>query len=407
MEIKNKNWFKKLLVITIGFIVTFGITFSPYGFSLGATKPITPINLTFIEETPETFVSVQDLLSQIEKSRGQQINGKDKIQFNLTDNWNNANAQNYDAFVFPINKIDQNTKNDIQTLVNSGKIVYIYGQNMNLRTAEQVFGVDLLPQLDNQKIESIDSIDSANNDVIGIFKSKNGGIEPFKVDIQVDEGTLQPFMFVDLILDHIYENHLRSGSLFQLNKAGAVGTRIAADLDNWSTLYVGTTKVATLQGDYWLWQEKNESDPTYDYFSMESGFELINWNGAENQSMYIKHDLPFAVDGTSDEIEDWNPYTTSGSSWTISLPWGIGWTFNTADSVAVTNNGSTSYDWADWVVEERWWQTQLVSPALFKPGTAWASTGTYAGIDVYAEGNVWYNNDIRSVTQTNKYRYDY
>lgn len=108
------------------------------------------------------------------------------------------------------------------------------------------------------------------------------------------------------------------------------------------------------------------------------------------------------------KIEKWSP-NSSDSSWTVSLPWGLSWSWNTQDSVSVENNGSTSSNYAEWLISYRWYQTSLSNPTLFRPGTAWLSKASArkAAINISSSGTVRYNGELKNVTQDHGYTYRY
>lgn len=100
-----------------------------------------------------------------------------------------------------------------------------------------------------------------------------------------------------------------------------------------------------------------------------------------------------------DQVQDWSPKTSTGSSFQVSLPWQISWSWDTTDSVSVTTEGSQTYDNAKWTVDMRLWQLHLVNPCRFQPGTAWLSTGSLAAIDIQSEGLILYNDNWYPISQ--------
>ena len=419
---------KKIFMISIVslLLVTLSII-SPMNFT-NAFQEKDPLNLLVIDNNNR--IDGNEILKKIEQSRGKAIEGAENLELDTTNRTEAKNAKDYDAVAFSVDDVDSKNATQIQDLVDSEKIVYLYGKSISVSKANEILGIELAPKLneeelrkqlvkkgitDEAKQDKIVGKETSKNEsyqVVGVFISQ-GKKDVFLGDIQHDEKESDKEVFeldlpkyIDSIIRNINKNHLRSTSLFSINKANAEEI-VDSKTNRNSTLYVGSTVVANLNGDYYLKQEKNESDPDVDYFAIDSKLELIEYNGADNQRLSIGSDLPFSCSTCSDQIKDWDPRSGGGSSWSVSLPWSISWSFDTDASVAADVSGSTTYDYADWYITKRWWQTKLVSPALFEPGTAWVSGGTYAGIDISSWGEVYYNSYDRRVTQDMDYRYSY
>lgn len=398
---------KKMFMVMLSCIMVFGILVSPYGISFGNTSQV--IDMFVLTEKS---IDAETALKTIRESRGEEISRIGDINLHTDTEWDTTKKGNYNSFAFPIESANENIKKDIQQLIQSGKLVYLYGENIDLETAEKIYDIPITP--DEEALQSknlgANKLSEKYNMIGLVIANGEKSLSKGTITVENPDGTpktvIQTFMYVDQILENLVRQHLAPNSWFMYNVANATGTRIDSDMSNLSTLYIGTTKIATLNGDYHLWQEKEECSDTYDYFSMESSLELINYNGANNEFLHIRHTLPYKDYG--DEVEKWDPSSdTSGSSWTVSLPWGISWSFDTAASVAVDQEGSTTTDYAEWLVSKRWYQSSLVSPALFVPGTTWLSTGTLAGIDINTTGYVYYNGETKEIYQTEEYRYSY
>lgn len=155
--------------------------------------------------------------------------------------------------------------------------------------------------------------------------------------------------------------------------------------------------------DYTLYRNFNETDSTYDYFRIEDVTQVQGYNGFTGYSLNVKHDIPFS----SDEIRDWGPLSSSSSPYTISLgyPWNITFTFNMTGNPSVTNTASLANNWTNWYVTNR--LTRNLNGVIFRPQTAWASTGTYAGIDLVHSALFHNGFEAYSADGTIQVRYDY
>jgi hypothetical protein len=161
----------------------------------------------------------------------------------------------------------------------------------------------------------------------------------------------------------------------------------------------------------YLEQDLDETVEIYDHFAIKNHVELETFNGADPWLISIDNNFPFAgcTSGNCDNIQDWQPQdTTNESSFTLSFPWGLGWSFNTNDDVDVDVSGSQASDYAHWsFTEARTWSSYLHNPERVTPGSAWISTGSYAAVDVSTIGYFDYELQTRSIQFDYDYRYDY
>ncbi|MFT9487837.1 MAG: hypothetical protein ACH0QD_10770 [Tepidibacillus sp.] len=388
---------RKIYMLIFSMLLIVSLTITPYSFNSGFANAKS-IVLQVVGGN-KNFVDVKELKDKIQKSRGEKIKGIEQVDILFEDSLNNK----FDAVALPIEFIMEHQFENITNLINSGKIVYLYGDNLNLKKAEDVFGIKLVPNVDSSKVDQ-KNVGTKNRNVIGVVKNKETNeFELLEGNILVEEGSIQPFMYIDMLLDNLYLEHLKKDSIFKKNLSYAADTPVDSKRNVLTTKYVNSVKIATLNGDYYLYQDLSETDSDVDYFGLDSSMELIAYNGATNEFLDIKHSLPF----DSDNINYWGPKSSNDSSFTVSFPFGVSYSWDTSSSVSVETTGSTTDDWADWYVGPRWYQNNLVSPALFRPGTAWTSTGTYAAIDIFTNGQVYYNYAPRDIFQDMNYRYDY
>jgi hypothetical protein len=155
----------------------------------------------------------------------------------------------------------------------------------------------------------------------------------------------------------------------------------------------------------------NDNDPNYDYFYVRDNSELYtNTSAATNgYGIHIEHSLPYS---SSDNVLDWDPDTkTDASQVAVALPWQVQWQFSVGQSALdIYTNGSQTTDKVTWDV--------LNNAGTFRynfdgdynrlqPGTAWASSGTFAAMDLKNVGSFYYGSTYKELSQTFNIRYDY
>jgi hypothetical protein len=388
---------RKWLSLFLSTIFVTGSVLFPYSVSFGLGNPV--LKLYMVGNSDST-----SLLDKVEKARGEKIKGFDQFTLNVDTKWPELN-NNADAFALPINKVNDANKEDIVNFIKSGKLVYLYGDSVNIKDAEKLFGVKLTPSEEaikskTKKPNAMKEIQDFNVIGLKVTNLKQISLGSIKV---VDNGSLDEIKYADVIMDNINNKHISKNHLLKENVAKAESVFVDSETNHVCEMWSGSTKIASINGDYYLYKDNSEQNQDYDYFTMKSYIELTKYNGAYNERLNIHHDVPWS----SDQIEDWSPGSSSGTEFSVSIPWGLNWTWSTGDSVAVTTTGNQTYDWSNWDVDNRWWQAHLVSPCRFKPGTAWLSTGTYAGLDILSEGTILYNGNYHTIEQLNNYRYDY
>jgi len=155
-----------------------------------------------------------------------------------------------------------------------------------------------------------------------------------------------------------------------------------------------------------------DQDPYYDYFYIRENIEFTNHNpgGTYLYKLIPTHDLPF----TSDELLDFGPeQTTNVNNYSIQvgLPWSVSWSFNPGDgSVDIDTIGGSSTDVITWeLFNESFlgFDYPIPDETRMEPGTAWASTGTYAGINVNTTGEFKYGANNYTLNISHNMRYDY
>lgn len=142
----------------------------------------------------------------------------------------------------------------------------------------------------------------------------------------------------------------------------------------------------------WFLYKQTESVSEYDYFGVKTnlGLEGSYFLGTK---MNINMDLPFSTD---EYLESGPGDSSESSSFDVNLGFGedvsggISWSFTIDNDPEVDRTVSLSSDYAHWVVEEDWY---TLDGEIFSPGMTWASTGTYAAIDITFRG-YFYNTQL-------------
>ncbi|HEU4964550.1 MAG TPA: hypothetical protein VFV52_11960 [Bacilli bacterium] len=308
---------------------------------------------------------------------------------------------------YPIDAVrnDATLQADLHQALVDGKKVYLYGEGFSIREYEQLLGIEgeIAP---TQSIEELKNttrkepkllMDTEQlQNVIG-FSLVNG---PNKVYLSNFVGgkaghtpeTLYLHAILDDQIDTAEQTDAQNGKTAPTNvsflgkdlpikqnvaHADASPVTSKSDINTYVSNNSGTT-VGKINTDYYLSREKDESDSTYDYFVVEDHTEITGYNGADPYYLKTDHDIPY----DSDHIKDWSPSDTSGDSISVSVPWGISYSFDPNGSIAVNDIGNQDLDYGRWEVTPRWYASVLPDPTRFKPATAWLSSGTYAVMDI-------------------------
>jgi len=163
------------------------------------------------------------------------------------------------------------------------------------------------------------------------------------------------------------------------------------------------TPTAFINMDYLLYKDNAETDPNYDYFAVKSN---VTAEGALCSSISTKHSLPY----TSDEMIDYGPGDiTNAGSISVSIGLGTDWgggslsySFDVGGSPSIDATYSASSDYCNWDITRSY--NGDLRDTLFILSSSWASTGTYAAVDVAFKGQFLYPSVAWSTVQI---RYDY
>lgn len=301
----------------------------------------------------------------------------------------------------PLEEVEKNS--DLNKLarnaLNTGKKVYIYGAGLTIEKFEKLLGLEKMTaevypanvdpkEYANQKKPALGFGNKEEIDVIGYTTDKNapnqiflGGIEVYPVN------EVKPHMYLQAILENEISTQKAisqglSGtqksaavSFFKPNVAKAASEQIRTFPSNTEYLYDSSTGVlkGRIYSDIILYQDLTEKDPTYDNFTVRDNVQINSYNGASTQGSLFDHDIPY----DTDEIFDWKPGDTSSqSSWSVSIPWGISYSWSSSSSYPIDEQGDYALDYGRWVINSD------PNNYYFQPSTAWNSLGTYAMVDI-------------------------
>ncbi|ADU30930.1 hypothetical protein [Evansella cellulosilytica] len=116
--------------------------------------------------------------------------------------------------------------------------------------------------------------------------------------------------------------------------------------------------------DWWLFSIDN-NDANYDYFNLESATQYREFNGAR----LVRTESWYRMVYDNDELRDSDPASTNwgSNSFSVSIPWGFNYNWDTNNSASVSHIQDRAADYAVWTV------SGLRNYDEFKPGLAAAT----------------------------------
>ncbi|MGB8452485.1 MAG: hypothetical protein WCD89_09140 [Anaerocolumna sp.] len=349
---------------------------------------------------------------------------KDKINVNILDRNNiipytNIDNESTGERIYGVNYNDfsskENVKKQAKQLIDDDENVYLYGQDLDIQVIENQLDIDIDgydAKEEAAKGGDISPIQESKWNIIGI---ENGTATYFAhlQSYDYDDNAIEPKLdtYIDVIANG--KDNLK-GNTSDIAILSANET-VYSEYDLNDYLYKddqwgNSILRAQLNADYIMYQNLSEdSDDTYDYFYLKNNVELYtnSGKGCTGNNITVTHTLPFS----SDELEDWGPTSSSDDdTFTVSLPWGVAWTFNAYSNIDIETSGSQAND----TVTYEAYNHSLMGYYPFdddnvriQPGTAWASTGTYAGINTEASAEVDYGVNTYSLSLSDDIRYQY
>ncbi|MGF9821693.1 hypothetical protein [Brevibacillus agri] len=244
--------------------------------------------------------------------------------------------------------------------------------------------------------------DYNKHEIIGYTLDKNAPYKLFISDInRYDEkGKTIPSdeIFLQEILEH--ENKDIDKSEFTTSSNRVVKSAYDITASAW---YL-TKKAGSINSHWKLYKNNDEDDDKYDYFFVKdtSSIQTYEWSW-DAEEFRVRHELVFS----SDELDDAEPNDRSKNPYTISLgyPFSVSYSYQLETEPKIDLTLNKEKDYSEWVVTG----SELESDKDdYEFVTAWASTGTYAAIDI--EHTVYFFAGIDVETdadQSISIRYDY
>ena len=143
--------------------------------------------------------------------------------------------------------------------------------------------------------------------------------------------------------------------------------------------------------DYTLYKETDETISGYDYFALVTNLTAETNGQISASSIEAKHSLVY----DADEMIDYGPGDISNAGQVSvgldlsggSVSGGLSYSFEVNGNPDIEATYSASEDYCSWVVK-RGFLAGGIQNNLFKLGTSWASTGTYAKTNVEFRGEL-------------------
>ena len=354
MEIMSKLVRRILLctVIIAGLIM-------PYTFSFSQNSSI---KVLFIQDA---YTDSAKVLNKLEANFGEKPKYISKINLSLDKSASKID-DSYDAVAIPLNCIDKTTQSTLQRLIKAGKAVYVYGDAISIDMVEPIFGEELCLRAEDME----EGYSYQKYNVLGIKKDTITRLLYGHYIIDESEHKVSndfrndPMRYFELIEQDLEKKFFTKTSL-STNTADAMDLvyRHQTVLTNF---YSGATLIGTIDSDYYLYRNYNESLPDVNYYSVQTTHQQTARNGAWNKYLQTKHYKHYS----NDNIYDWGPAsTTSQTSFSFSIPWSLSIAFSNSNPIDVSTTASIANDWAQSKVTRTW--GDLPDIVTFKPGTSW------------------------------------
>lgn len=320
----------------------------------------------------------------------------------------------YDSIIISSDNLDSkpDVLKKVAGMVGNGNEVYVYGDSLDLSAVKAKVGINEKKVTDEKAIR-----DNPVEDKLNVIGFNNGEVVyTEKVTVETNEGTpLKGSADIHLqgVLNHKEKSKTQEGSLTAADYGS--DTVVKSSYNNKATYYApdiygNQILRASLNVDWILKQNTaNDNDPNYDYFYIRDNAEFITYSGkgAISYNQTANHTLPWP---SSDNVLEWGPDSTSNvSQVTVGLPWSVSWAFSLGGTLDIDTSGSQTYDKVDWTLHnyQIWTDYSMPDTTRIQPGTAWASYGTYAGIDLTNKGKFTYGGSDKYLTVNQYVRYDY
>jgi len=301
---------------------------------------------------------------------------------------------------------------------NEGNLIYIYGNDIDIDKLNSHLKLESNDEKaeDTKKKGKEKDFKETKWDVVGICNGEIcyfGNINSFDF-----EGNKKKKIEVDTFIDR-FLSHKESLSQQdnEISTRSIVGNKVKSEYNLDDTLYRDNAwgdsiLRAELNADYVLYKDtEHDDDDKYDYFYITNNVQIDAKNDKGCSAKYLEVD--HSTRYSSDEIEGWGPeeQKVSGSEYiTVGLPWSVSYTFFPNQGYTLDCDGSLRYDEVHWKARNKGYLGDLVfedDQVRIKPGTAWASTGTLAAMDIEDTATVQYGNNTYTLEIYKGVKYDY
>ncbi|UFJ40984.1 hypothetical protein LOK74_23990 [Brevibacillus humidisoli] len=352
-----------------------------------------------------------------------------KIKVTSISHGDGDNFSEYDSIAYHYKDVkkDKKLQQSLRDALHDGKKVFLYG-GLTIEEYCELLGLEnIYSQIESdtpeEKIVSFhdsgqaekkaNSDNTNKHEIIGYTLDKNSPYNVFICDINNydDKGMidLNDEIYLKEILEHEYKT-LKKGekgeqSDFSIQNVESASTKLVdSEYDITASAYYVTKKAGSINSQYKLYQVTDESDDDYDYFYVKdtSVIETYEWMW-DAEEFAIRHELSFS----SDELDDAEPDDTESDTISISLgyPFEVSYTYNVESGAEFDLTINKSDDYSKWLITDNDLESDNDD---YEVVTSWASTGTYAGMDITHRVGFFAGLDVEAyANQSIEVRYNY
>ncbi len=357
--------------------------------------------MTVVAKTASTDVDLNSLylldgntdeISSVLKERP----GKDKTITNLTSKFEIKKSNKVfdkDDIIIVSQKKALSESKKVKNYILLGGYTIIYGDDLDISNLEKSLDVNIENLvIDNTKFNG--TVTATSEKDIIVFH--NVVIETaIQIDIEKEKKKIKPKddIFIQTIMQYLDDSLNSVETIEYTTRAASSSDSIVKSGYNIKSYCYrpNNSGVQVLRGeinvDWILYKNNNETDLTYDYFYIEDNVEAIAYpnSGCNLYGINVTHALKYS----SDNLISWGPVSNNNSSqWSFGLgvPWGItlGFTSGT-ENIDIKTTGSQINDTVTWQATDSvvvFGDYPMDNPTRIIPVSAWASTGSLAGIQL-------------------------
>ncbi|KGG80872.1 hypothetical protein Y919_03765 [Caloranaerobacter azorensis H53214] len=337
--------------------------------------------------------SLKDLLLIVDNINNYDLSFIEKDYANLRvdvgtiDDLTIESINKYNEIAVPFNLVDERIKIMLRKAYEQNKKIYLYGE-LTLKDYSEVMGlwrfgkyVDIYSSgskkiKNNKKVFMFFGNKFEQNEIQNVVAlSKNEAMSGLIASIDKDKlGSYNKNLFLKAILDDVMPN----------SKVSVLSNTVRKSEFNFKTY---NTYGGYVVMDYTLYQETDETDSTYDYFSIRTNL-MLEGEG-KGIAIDVEHNLPFS----SDELLEYGPESTEDKSQIeVSVGYGDGgpsgslsYIINMSSKPNINTTASLTDDRVSWRCKKTLFGG-FIDGQRFSPASTWASTESYAAIDIKFRG---------------------